>query len=304
MPLLEVCAAENTPKNTGVVCEASMLAPAMIIAVDPSLTWTAEDLADFYEYCITQIHAKKMFPLIGSIKGLAASDENDVTQTFDNGAQVFVRSGVYNWLLSTNTGGNCLAAALASFNGRRFSFIEIDIDGKVCFRANADGTFSGLRPNEMYSPKPTKATFTTVNMNNLFISVTPKEYIENSKILKQDGEDLTGLKGLIDAVLIQGTVPNTQTSIALGLVAECSKKDLIAGRTGLGAIANYIIKKADGTTVTPTAPATVGVNIVFTIPSQTAGSVLTVQGVSPSALLANNVEGIEIVNILSVTIPE
>lgn len=314
MALINPCNLSATLSNTGSECDDAMLATRQLFLMHPDKTWTATDELDFTGWLNTAIHAAgdaRVFPLFGygaPIRKIVDAKEADVLEKFEDGASQLVRRGMMNRTFFTDKGGLCLAQHLFAIN-RTFSFIEVDEEGKVLRRVNADGTFSGFRSNLSYSPTPELATFTTSFKSAFMLDFGPNEYIGQGGIVKGDStEDILSLIGLIDSTVVKGTVGVASTThIFLKIKTACAETDLVVKYPGTGAghmgqIANFIIKNAAGAVITPSAVAVVGSEVDLTGAYPT-GTTITAQLAAPSVLKTNGIEGYEGKNILSIAIP-
>lgn len=273
MALTNPCNLEATVVNTGSECDDAMNASAMIMLVPKDATWDDDDLDDFTGFLQTQIHATgrdRFLPIFGTsapIRNIIDSKEEDVKETMEDGSVQFVRYGMYNRTFLTDKGGFCLAAALIKL-GKNFSFIEVDINGKVAQMVNADGTYSGFPLNLGYAPTPDLATLKTVYKNAFMVSFSPKNYIEKGKVFASDAdEDILSLRGLFDTEVFKAPATvQTITTIFVGVKTLCAETDLVAkyGAT-LAAVGNFVVTKvSDGSVVVPSAAAVVNGEIRLT----------------------------------------
>lgn len=310
--LVKACNVSQSIKNTGFECSAAMGPVAMIIAVPKGLKWTTSDMDDFPAYIQTQMHASasaRVYPLFGSnapIRTINVNDADDVTQTFDDGLEVFIRSGYANRILETNEGGLCYAKALRSFLNAGYAFIEIDKEGQVCFKKNADGTFSGF-PAYIGGSTPKAANFTEKYMNRFRLSYDPTNYINSGEIYA-GAEAILDYMGLIDVELFSAAAATT-TTLKIGVKTECAETDLVALLDDdLALVANFVVTEG-GVVITPSAAVietASGVTYVkLTIAAQTSADVIRVALAAPSVLKTNGVEGYEMAEdgYVDITIP-
>lgn len=295
--IIKACNIVNTPKNTGKRCDTSMIATAMLIAVQSGLKFTLTDLQDPVGWLTTLIHQKKAFPLFGQkapIREITNDTAPDVIVELDDGLKVFLRYGLYNRTFATTSGGLCYAEALQSFLNSGYDIIEIDQAGQMLARDNKDaaGTFSPLLTDFMYSPAPVLPDFKTTPYKNRFsYSFTPLELVQNGIIFK-GAQALLSMMGLIDAKITKAAAATT-TKLKIGVIEECSEGDLIPTEgTDLADPANFRVEDvaALGTPVTISAAAVVGGLIELTGTFTTAHT-YRVWGTSPATWLANGVEG-------------
>jgi len=295
--LVKACNVSQSVKNTGFECSSALGATAMIIAVPKTLKWTTSDMDDFPAYIQTQIHAaaaSRAYPMFGDyapIRIITVNDADDVTQTFDDGFEVFIRSGFANRILETNEGGLCYAKALRSFINAGYAFIEIDKEGQSIFKKNSDGTFSGF-PAYLGGATPKPASFTEKYMNRLRLSYDPTALLNSGEIYS-GLEAILGYMGLIDVVLSSGGSPTT-TVLKVKVTTECAESDLTAiVGSPLAVAGNFTITKtSDSSTVTPSAVAIENDYVKFT-GTFSSGSVYRVALNAPSVLKTNGVSGYE-----------
>lgn len=303
--LVNPCSIAANSSNTGSECSDALKATAMIIMVPKRAFWAASDMTDFTAYIDTQIHAaagSRWYPIFGDaapVRGINDSNEADVIETMDDGSKQFIRRGYYNREFVTTEGGICLARHLFAFVGSNYAFIEIDIEGKVAMKANANGTFSGFPVALAYAPSPDLANLKTSYKNKFMISFSPRDYIGNGEVFASDStEDILDLQGLLDTAVTKGTQTQTTTNIFVGVETVCGETDLAALYSGTGTghiaqISNFIITAADGTTIiTPSAAAMQNGEVKLTGAYTTATNI-TVKLAAPSVLKANGIEGYE-----------
>jgi hypothetical protein len=317
MALQNPCNLNLNPVNTGIDCSAAMAATAMIILVPKSARFTLADIVSagsFTAYLETKISAApadRWFPIGGAlapVRAITDSNETDVIETLDDGSMAFVRYGMYNRTLVFTDGGLCLAQRLMAFP-RGYSFIEVDIKGQVlCWEPTSD-VYGGVPTNLAYGPAPEIANLKTTYKNKLFLSFSPLNYIQNSKLFSSDStEDILNVNGLLDAEVGVGTTTQTTTNIFVTVVSECSDTDLVAEFAGTGAghiaqVANFVVHNADGSLNTPSAAAMQGTSEVKLTGTFTTGTNIKVALAAPSVLKANGIEGYEGKVAASVPIP-
>lgn len=320
MAYVNPCNLSSTPSNTGSECSAAMKATAMIILVPRLATWTQAQIdaspynGSVTDFVIAKAHAAaatRWFPIFGSntpITAITDSNEGDVIETQDDGSASFIRYGKINRTFVTTAGGLCLAEHLMSIRGSSYSFIEVDIDGQVAWKVNADGSFSGFPTTLAYAPAPMLANLKTTYKNQFMLSYDPSVYARTGKIISPDTtEDLLSQQGLIDAEVTVGTSTQTTTNIFIGVKTVCAETDLVALYTGTGAgtigqISNFIVTSAAGAVITPSAVAIVSGQVRLT-GVYTTGTNITVALAAPSVLLANGITGYEGTVVATVPIP-
>lgn len=228
--IIKACSVDNSVKNTGKECDIAMVATAMLIALDPTVTFTLTDLADPVTWLTGLIQQRKAFPLFGfeaPIRNITNEAENDLIVTLDDGLKVFMRYGIYTRTYETTSGGLCYAKALASFLNSGFRIIEIDQQGQFMARKNNDGTYSGLITDFMYSPAPKMADFkTNPYLNRFQTSQSPLEIVNNGAIFK-NAIALLSMMGLTDTEFSQQGA-GTTTKLKFGLSTDCKATDLVA----------------------------------------------------------------------------
>jgi len=308
MAIVKKCNVSASVQNTGIECSAAMGATKMFLLVPSGVTWTANQIADFVTTINTARHgasASRVYPIFGNqapIITINVNDEDDVTEKFDNGSEVFVRSGFANRIYETNQGGLCYAKALRSFLNSGYYFVEVDDQGNFIVKKNEDGTFSGFPAAYLGGKTPTAGSFKTVYKNRFGISYDPTIYINSGEIYS-NGEGLLDLMGLIDAELSDAGSPST-TGVNVSIKTECAETDLVALLDSEWAqVSNFVVTKvSDGSAVTPSAVTIVGghVHIAGTFAS---ASVYTVALAAPSVLKTNGIEGYEGTVSVDITIP-
>jgi len=296
----------NTIQNTGKECDKAMGPAAMLIAVPKRMTFTLADLADPTAWLNALIHAAKstrVYPLFGQsapIREISNDKENDVIVTLDDGSSILIRYGFFNRMFSTTNGGICYAKALQSLNSSGYSIIEIDKEGQMLCKDNGDDTFSGLAVDFMYSPSPNLADLKNPYKNHFKLSYDSREYVQNGIILA-GAENLLALQGLIDAIIVKRT--SATTYLEIDVLTECGDADLVELLgTAWNDVTNFIVKDDTGAAVTLSGVTNVGghLRLAGTFVS---GDVYTVAGAAPSVLLSNDIDGYEIKNTVSITIP-
>lgn len=317
MSLQNPCNLNINPVNTGVDCSAAMAATSMIILVPRSARFTLADIVSagsFTAYLETKVHAApadRWYPIGGALAPVRAindSNETDVIETLDDGSMAFVRYGMYNRTLVFTDGGLCLAQHLMAFP-RGYSFIEVDIKGQVLVWEPTADEYGGIPTNLVYGPAPEIANLKTTYKNKLFLSFSPLNYIQNSKLFSSSStEDILNVNGLLDAEVGVGDTAQTTTNIYVTVVSECSDTDLVAEFAGTGAghiaqVANFVVTAQDGTTITPSAAAMQGTSEVKLTGVYTTGTNITVALAAPSVLKANGIEGYEGIKSATVPIP-
>lgn len=314
------CDLTLNPKNTGVECDSAMLATAMLIFLPQSASWADADVnaapynGNFTAFLEDKIHAApsaRWFPIFGNsapINVITENNENDVTETLDDGSTVFIRYGKANRTFATTKGGACLAQKLMQFP-QGYSFIEVDLDGKVAVYQPTTGTYKGFPTIMLKGLAPELANLKTSFKNKLMITYDKVAYFVSGKITSPDAtENILAVNGLLDAQVTVGTSTQTATNIFVGVSTECANTDLVALYNGTGAgkigqIANFVVtKKADGSSVTISAAAISAGQVQLT-GSFTSGQSYVVALAAPSVLKANGIEGYEGVISATVAIP-
>ena len=311
------CNLSLNPSNTGVDCSAAMAATAMLIMVPASARFTLADIVSaggFTAYLETKVHAAaadRWFPIGGALAPVRAiNDENeaDVRETMDDGSMSLVRYGMYNRTFVFTDGGLCLAQHLMAFP-KGYAFIEVDIKGQVLVWEPTADNFGGIPTNLAYGPAPEIANLKTTYKNKFFMSFSPLNYIQNSKLFSSDAtENILNVNGLLDAEVGVGSTTQTPTNIYVTVVSECSDTDLVAQFAGTGAghiaqVSNFVVTSAAGTPITPSAAAMQGTSQVKLTGAYTTGTNITVALAAPSVLKANGIEGYEGVVAATVPIP-
>jgi len=312
--LINPCNINVAPSNTGADCNAAMKASAMLIMLPRAAKFTDAQITSagsFTALLNTQVHAAagiRWFPIFGNnapIRAITDSNESDVIEPFEDGSQSFVRYGMYNRVFTTNAGGLALAQHLMAFRGSSYSFIEVDITGQVMAMKNADGSYSGFPVNLAYAQASELANLKTVWKTKFMMSFSPKTYIQQGILFASDStEDILAQNGLLDTAVTLGTGVQSITNILVGVQTIGSKTDLVAlypgAGVGINQVSNFVVTAAAGTTITPSAVATVGGQVQIT-GTFTTGTNITVALSAPSVLKANGVEGYE--GTVSATVP-
>lgn len=274
MSLIKACIIGNSVKNSGFECSVAMGATAMLLVVPPSTVISVANLADPLGWARPLIHASKatrIYPLFGSsapINNIQSETESDVEVTLDDGTKVRVRSGVYNRIYETLSGGLCFAEALFSFIASGYRVIEIDQQGKMLLHSNetTPKTWGGMITSYMAGYSPKLATLKEVYLNRFGYSFTPQELVNSGEIFNGAG-DLLQLLGLIDAEIKKGITPSTVTKLYIGVSTLCAENDLVALLgTPLGTFTNNFIvtNKVTGVVMTITAAAIVSGQVELT----------------------------------------
>lgn len=311
MALEEKCDSATQVGNSGVGAGCKLDVPAGIIAVPKAAKWTAANMADFYAYIQTMIHAVKpsrWYPVFSNLVNIEIAKEGDTIITRANGSRKMTRLGGYSFTYSFADGGECLAKFLMSLNKAGYAFIYVDVQSRFKVRKNADGTYSAPRADDLFSPGADLETFDAEFMNKLIGYVTAEEWIMKSDIFKNT-EDLTELIGLFDTVASSRAAATT-TKVTVGFKTECDGVDLydLPGiPDALAVAAAFSVRdNATGTAVTVTAvaknAAVKGWDLTF---SSQAGKTLIVGQSSPAAwlTLATPVPGYDVVTPVEIVIP-
>lgn len=307
--LVKPCSLTTKPKNTGVDCQAVMGPTAMLIMVPSTDKWNASDETTFLTYCLTKMHAAsgRWYPILGKnapVRSIDEAKENDVLQTFDDGATAFVRSGMYARTFMTNKGGIAYGKALRSFNGlSNWAFIEISRSGSrlnVLRMDNGDGTFSGIPLNLGYAPTPKLATLKEVYENAFYINFSPEDYVGKGDIMSTDDDLLGSLTGLKDVEVYDAGGSST-TKLRIGVRTLGTQIDLIALYPQLAAVGNFIVTSAGGV-VTTVSSAAINNGVIELTGTWTAG-VWSVAGAGAAVwkALSTSVSGYEAVVAASIT---
>jgi hypothetical protein len=277
--------------NTGVECSASLGVAKGLFLVAAGLTWTATDEADPVTWMKNQIHARNIFPVLQGIFDFGTTNESDVTESNPiTGTSRKLRAGGITMLYTFQDGGLCLAKALKTFEGKGYRIMMVDQENKVLRRKNADGTFSGMKSNDI-AAAIIFATATATFKNTVSISISQDELTKYSDLIVVKDGDITDFNGLVDVEITKAAAAST-TKLKLGVRTECAHTDLVAkyGST-IADLDLYIVKnKATGATVTPTAAAVVN-GIVELTGTYVSGQTYIVNGSTPAVWLANLIEG-------------
>lgn len=310
------CNLSLDPVNTGIECQAKMLATAMLIFMPKGATFTKADIiaaGSFTDLLYTKMHlpaAQRWFVLFGHaapVRMIADSNEADVFETYDDGTEDFIRYGKYNRTYSTNAGGLCLAQHLMRFP-EGFAFLDVDIASKVLSYEKSDGVYAGVPTSMIKGLAPDLATLKTSFKNKLRVSFDPTSYIVKGKIFTSDDtEDILNLNGLLDTVVTPSTTTKTITTIFFGVETQCAETDLVELYPGSGAgtiaqVTNFIVTNANGTPNTPSAATIVNGEIRLTGTFAT-GTNIKVKLAPAATLKTNGIEGYEGVNELTIAIP-
>lgn len=293
--IIKACSVTNSVRNTGKECDTALAATFMLIAIQAGVKFTDTDLQDPTTWMQLLIQQRKAFPLFGTQAPIATvtnSAESDILVTLDSGLQVFLRYGMYNRNYETTSGGFCYAKALQGFNRSGYSILELDSDGQMLARKNADGTYSGFQTTFMYAPSPKMADLkTTPYMNRFMLSYTPTEIVNNGIIFTGAGS-LLSMMGLVDSVISKGGEGST-TILPIKVNTECAGADLIAMFPQLAAVGNFIVTdKATGVVQTLTA-APIVAGVIDLTGTFTTGHTYHVVGAAPTvwSALTPTVEG-------------
>lgn len=297
MAIKKACIVSNAQvKNTGKECDTIMGATAMIIAIDPSVKFTEDDLVDPNDWLTTLVHQKKAYPLFGQkapIRTITNNSEADLTITLDDGSRIFVRYGMYNRTFQTTSGGLCYASALMSFLNSGMSIIEIDKSGQMLVRKNSDKTLGGISVDNMYAPSPVLATLSDVWRSQFQYSVDPVEYVQNGVIL-EGATSLLSEMGLIDAEVVQSGA-GAAGYLQIKIQTECAEADLIPmfGNKWNDASLYTVIDKITKAEIAVTGVTTVdgALRLAGTF---TAGRTYIVSVINPEGLLAKDIAGYEV----------
>lgn len=299
--------------NTGVESHAAMAATAMLIMVPRNATFTLADITtagSFTDLVNDKAHlpaSQRWFPIFGfsaPINQITESNESDVIETLDDGSMIFVRYGKYNRTFLTTSGGIDLAEKLMRFP-KGYSFIEVDIEGKVQCYQKSDGVFAGVPVSMAKGLAPELANFKTSYKNKLTLSFDPVAYVQQGKIFASSSdENILGSVGLLDVELTASTTTQTTTNIYFGVrTKDGAETDLVElYPADIDTISNYIVKNASGAVITPSACVVLNGEIKLTGTFPT-GTNITVQLAAAATLKANNIEGYEGVNVLTIAIP-
>lgn len=277
-------------KNTGVECSASLDVAKGLFLVAPSLTWTDTDELDPVTWMKNKIHERTIFPILQGIFDFTATNESDVTEANPiSGTTRKLRPGGITMTYTFQDGGMCLQQALKTFEGKGYRVMMADQKGQLLRRKNSDGTYSGLKSNDIGAAF-IFASATTTYKNTISVSISQEEISKYGDLIKIVDGDVTDFNGLVDVELTK-PVAGTTTTITVGVRTECAHTDLVARyNTVLADLTLYTIKdKASGVTVTPTAVAIVSGNVRFT-GTFLATHTYIVNGTSPAVWLGKNIE--------------
>jgi hypothetical protein len=308
MALTKACQVSLALKNTGVDCDVSMGATAMIAAVPKNFTFTSTDFADpltWFTKNVNEVPSKRIYPIFGNdapIRAITSNKEADVIATLDDGLQVFIRYGFLNKVMSTTNGGICYAQALQSFVACGYRILEFDKQGKMLARDNGNGTYTGLRCDFMYSPSPDPADFRNPWKTNFQISIDPIEYVSGG-IIFAGALPLLDVGGLIDAKFTDAG-GHSLTKLIVGLESACGGTDLVPLLgTSLNSPTLYTVTNATtGAPITITGVTTVAgkLNLAGTF---TAATKYNVIGKDAQVLYAANIIGYDANGQVQVTTP-
>lgn len=289
--IIKACNISNSPNNTGLQCNAAMVATAMLIAMRSDITFTDADLADPVTWLTNLIHNKTAFPMFGTkapIREIKNEKEADVMVTLDDGLKVFLRYGIYNRSYATTSGGLMYAKALQSFLNSGYNILEIDQQGQLLAAQVSDGVYAALTTGFMYSPSPDMADFKTTPYKNWFAySYSPVDLVQNGIIFTGAGS-LLSLNGLIDSKITKAAAATT-TKLKIGVVTTGAGVDLVAKFPLLGTIpANFYVEDVavPGTPVAISAAGVVSGHIELTGTFVSAHT-YRVWGATPAVWLAN-----------------
>jgi Fe-S cluster assembly iron-binding protein IscA len=303
------CQLDENIVNTGTECNEAMGPTALILLGDTNIEYTPEQVeGSMLDVLETAIHAAgkaRVYPLFGNnapIRDIQNTNGDNVLEEMPDGSTAFVRSGKFTRLFLTKEGGDCLGKILYQMNGSTLGFIEVDANNKVKMRKLANGNYSFIPVNMIDAPLPSLASFTEVYKNAFRMNFDPKYYVKEA-VTFVSSEDLTGLSGLVNAEIVEGTQAAATTYVFVKVQSVCANTDLVAEfPTEIVEIDNFVVK--DGTTViTPSAVAIVGGEVKITFTAQTSGDVITVTGANAATLKANGIEGFDIVSGVSITLP-
>jgi hypothetical protein len=297
--IIRSCKSSTSFKNTGTGSNLFPQATAMIFVVSPKLKFTLADLnnPDILSVFNEWIHAdgdERIYPLFGNqipISGIANTKGTDNTVTLDNGTVMFVSYSQYIKLFSTTDGGLCFAKVLKSFNNAPMAVIEVDIAGNIICKANADGTYSGLKCT-LFAPAIDMADLKNPAKSYFQLGYMPDYFVDNAVTLS-DGKDLLDLIGLFDLSLNDAGT-STISELVVEVIDDCCG-DNVTAEYGDDLTADpsiWTVTSPTGTDV-PVTPSLVGGTIELA-GTFTAGTTYTVSVASPADLFAANVEGIEI----------
>ncbi len=301
------CGVAANIQNTGSECTNPMLATGMLVMMPKDDKWEDADMEDFTGYINTKIHAaagSRWYPIFGNaapVRQINDGNESDVLETLEDGSVQFIRYGMYNRTFLTTDGGLALAKALMGMK-RDYAFIEVDITGKVAKMKNSDGTYSGFPVNLAYAPAPILANLKSSYKNQFMISFSPNNYIKKGVIFTPDtDEDVLSLRGLYDTKVTAGSGTHSTTNIFVDVATIVGGSDLVAryGAT-LAVVSNFVVKAANGSTITPSAAAVIGGEVRLT-GVYTAATNITVSLAAPSVLKTAGIEGYE--GTVSATVP-
>lgn len=290
--LINPCDIEETSGlNTGVECSSALGLAKGFYLVSSSYSWSASAMADPDSFFKTGIHADgalRFYPVLKGIFDFTLATESDVTETNNiTGTTERLRAGGLTLTYTFKDGGMCLAKALKAF-GKNYAVIFLDNKGQFLLRKNSDGTYSGLKTDNIASSiSPTSAQSTFKNI--VVFSVGQDEYIQYSELKKTSG-DISDFNGLVDVEITKAAAAST-TKLKISVATHCAKTDLLSlYGSAMADLDLYIVKnKATGVVVTPTSAAIVN-GILELTGTYTTGQTYTVTGSAPSVWKTNSVE--------------
>lgn len=305
------CDIDESSVNTGTDGNKSMGPARMIVLGSVTKEYTAQQVAGAMLALLTTDTAAagklRIYPIFGEsvpVRGITSTKGENKTETLPDGSMGFIQNGMYTDVYMTKEGGDCLAKAFLSMNGSQLGFIVIDGDNQVKMRKLANGNYGFFPTNMIDSPLPDQATFEAGFKNYLRINHDPKYSLAQSVIF-QSSEDLSGLKGLIDAQLLAGPA-STTTKLRFYVKDICCGTNLgIDYDTELPLITNFSVTKA-GVAVVPSGAALVANSgnpyVELTVSAQTSADVLVIAATAASVWLANGL-AYEVANSIEITIP-
>lgn len=307
------CDIEESKVNTGTDGNKAMGPTRMLIFGNIKKEFTPEQFAGGMLELLTDATAAdgkdRIYVLFGEnvpVRGINYTKGENKTETLPDGSMAFIQNGMITEIFMTKEGGECLAKILFAMNGSQLGFWKVDGDNNVKVRKLANGNYSFIPPNMIDSPLPDEATFDAAFKNYLRINHDPKYSLKESVIFKSS-EDLSGLKGLIDAQLVVGPA-STTTKLRFYVRDICCNTNLgIDYDTELPDVANFTVYNVtDSAAVVPSAAALVANNgnpyVELTVDAQTAADVLRVSATAASVWLANGL-AYEVLNSIEITIP-
>lgn len=242
--------------------------------------------------------SQRIYPL-PPIEAVTDNTEEPVSETI-GGTAFFVRDGKYNLTARYVKGGNCVSNALRKFNNGNYALIGVDGAGLVFgTRVGAADELRGI-PLDNFNARAFRfATDSTIS-NYSFNVVFDAAYInEGLAFVQTNLADMLGVTGLqnITLSLVAPRTTNTFTVQAKAGCAGINLYDLYA--TELADVTNYEVTRNGlvvAITSVATAPGSKG--FLFTLnasdPNYNAAGPFVVSGAGVSALVANDVDGYEI----------